>query len=185
LLKILSNNTPEAISKETNQQKIFIKINGTGNKKIFSSSNNFKNKYHPNKIKINDDALIDAQHTIQITEETNTVVLIWNDIIDDCIHMFDGCSDINEIDLSQFDSSHVKQMYNMFSGCTSLISINFANFDTSKVTYMGYMFYKCSSLVSLDLSSFNTSILRSMRYMFEGCSALTSLNLSNFDISTN
>ena len=50
--------------------------------------------------------------------------------------MFDGCSDISEIDLSNFDSSEITDMNNMFYKCSSLTSINLTGFITSQVTAM-------------------------------------------------
>ena len=94
--------------------------------------------------------------------------------------MFTSCSNITEIDLSNFDSSRVTNMSSMFSDCTSLISINFTNFITSQVEQMDYMFYECSSLISLNLSSFDTSKVTDMNCMFSRCLSLSSLDLSNF-----
>ena len=45
----------------------------------------------------------------------------------------------------------------MFNDCSSLTSLDLSNFNTSQVTNMGYMFKYCSSLNSLDLSSFSMS----------------------------
>ena len=97
--------------------------------------------------------------------------------------MFRECSDITEIDLSNFDTSNVENMQLMFYGCSSLTSLNLSNFNTSRVTWMDAMFYGCSSLTSLNLSSFDISQVTYMHYMFYNCSSLTSLNLSNFNIS--
>ena len=74
-------------------------------------------------------------------------------------------------------------MNQMFFDCTSLTSLDLSNFDTSQVTEMFGMFYSCSSLTSLDLSYFDTSQVIDMGYMFSYCSSLTSLNLSNFNTS--
>ena len=40
----------------------------------------------------------------------------------------------------------------MFDGCSGLTSLDVSNFDTSNVTDMGYMFDGCSGLTSLDVS---------------------------------
>ena len=68
------------------------------------------------------------------------VELIWNQSPTNCSRMFYGCSNISEIDFSDFDSSNVENMNYMFNGCSSLTSINFNNFDTSKVTDMQNLF---------------------------------------------
>ena len=44
--------------------------------------------------------------------------------------MFFQCSDITEIDLSNFNTSKVNNMIGMFNGCSSLTSLNLSYFDT-------------------------------------------------------
>ena len=90
---------------------------------------------------------------------------------------------ILELDLSNFDTSKVTNMYAMFNGMSNLTTLNLSNFDTSKVTKMWTMFNGMSNLTSLNLSSFNTSQVTDMSWMFKGMSNLTTLNLSNFNTS--
>ena len=48
--------------------------------------------------------------------------------------MFEGCSHMKSLDLSNFDTSLVTDMANFFSGCSSLYSIDFGNtFKTENV----------------------------------------------------
>ena len=98
-------------------------------------------------------------------------------------YLFKNLTQVQSIDLSNFDTSNVTYMSDMFYNCSSLTSLDLSNFDTSKVTNMSYMFYNCSSLTSLDLSNFDTSNVTSMNHMFYECSSLTSLDLSNFNTS--
>ena len=44
----------------------------------------------------------------------------------------------------------------MFNGCSSLTNLNLSNFNTQNVTNMFCMFNGCSSLTNLNLSNFNT-----------------------------
>ena len=90
---------------------------------------------------------------------------------------------ILELDLSNFDTSKVTNMYAMFNGMSNLTTLNLSNFDTSKVTKMWVMFNGMSNLTSLNLSSFNTSQVTDMSWMFKGVSNLATLDLSNFDTS--
>ena len=92
-------------------------------------------------------------------------------------------SNFTSIDLSGFNTSQVKSMFNMFLGMSNLTSLNLSNFDTSNVTDMNSMFSGMSNLVALDLSNFDTSNVTDMNSMFSGMSNLTSLNLSNFNTS--
>ena len=65
----------------------------------------------------------------------------------------------------------------MFSMCNSLLSSSdISNFDTSHVKNMSYIFYECSALLSLpDISKWDTSNAMDMNNMFSGCQSLNSL----------
>ena len=67
----------------------------------------------------------------------------------------------------------------MFNGCSALTSLDLTNFNTAKVEFMDYMFHGCSALTSLDLTNFNTAKVTYMNNMFEGCSALTTIYASD------
>ena len=59
-------------------------------------------------------------------------------------------------------------MYGMFCNCSSLNSLNLSNFNTNNVTNMYCMFCDCSSLTSLNLSNFNTNNVTDISWMFSG-----------------
>ena len=80
--------------------------------------------------------------------------------------------------LKGLDNSNVTNMYGMFDGCSSLTSLDLSNFNTSNVTRMNSMFYGCSSLTSLDLSNCDTSNVTNMSAMFSGCSSLTDVYIT-------
>ena len=71
----------------------------------------------------------------------------------------------------------------MFQFCSSLTSVDLSNFDTSEMTDMMMMFYNCSSIVSINLSSFDTSNVTNMDYMFQNCTSLKFVDISNFNIT--
>ena len=95
--------------------------------------------------------------------------------------MFEGCSSLQELDLSNFNTNNVTDMSFMFCGCSSLRELDLSNFNTENVTNMECMFDGCSSLQELDLSNFNTNNVTDMSFMFNGCSSLRELVLSSFD----
>ena len=95
-------------------------------------------------------------------------------------HMFFGCKTLLSLDLSNFDTSHCKNMASMFFGCRNLKNLNVSNLNTSKVTYMSNMFAYCSSLKTLNLSNFNTENVTNMGNMFQDCTSLVELNIENF-----
>ena len=45
----------------------------------------------------------------------------------------------------------------MFNNCSSIEELNISNFITDNVTNMQKMFYKCILLKKLNLSNFNTT----------------------------
>ena len=168
---------------EYNSYNITLKIKGIGTKNIFSSDSNYCSKYHPDEVYINGYKKNDVTHSYNLNQTDNFIGLIWYNLISSCDHMFYGCSDITDINLTNFNTSIVENMRDMFNGCSSLTSLNLSNFDTSKVKKMNRMFSNCSSLTSLNLSNFDTSNVEKMNRMFNNCSSLTSLNLSNFETS--
>ena len=98
--------------------------------------------------------------------------------------MFQGCSSLTSLDVSNFSTQNVTNMQSMFQGCSSLTSLDVSNFSTQNVTKIQSMFRGCSSLTSLDVSNFSTQNVTNMYYMFQGCSSLTSINLGDkFDAS--
>ena len=95
-------------------------------------------------------------------------------------NMFQDCTSLTSIDLSNFNTQYITSMNSMFYWCVSLTSINLFNINTQNITAMGYMFYGCSSLKSINLSNFNTENVINMGHMFYGCSSLTNIDLSKF-----
>ena len=180
LFQILANNNLLSINSKFSN--ITLKIKGTGNRYIFGHDSYyyFDTSFYPHLIYINGDLQKTIKHNYNFNKTENYVKLVWNFTINNCGNMFYECSDITEIDLSNFDTSQVEIMYYMFYGCSSLTSINLFNFKTSNVTVMHYMFYNCYSIQSLNLSSFDTTQVTRMDFMFSHCSSLISLNLTNF-----
>ena len=97
--------------------------------------------------------------------------------------MFLNCSNLVELDVSNFDTSNVSIMKDMFASCKALVSLNLSKFVTIKVTDMKDMFQSCNKLTSLELGNFDTSNVTDMAYMFDNCKQLTELDISNFDTS--
>ena len=54
--------------------------------------------------------------------------------------MFDGCSPIKELNLSNFHTNKVNDMSFMFSFCLSLEELNLSNFNTNNVTEINGIF---------------------------------------------
>ena len=67
--------------------------------------------------------------------------------------MFARCSSLKELNLNNFNTNNVTDMYGMFYGCSSLKELNFNNFNTNNVTDMSCMFGKCSDEIKLKIKS--------------------------------
>lgn len=108
---------------------------------------------------------------------------LYTNTTDDMTSMFENCTSLKEIDLSNFETENVYSMNDMFMNCSSLKTIDTSKFNTAKVKDMQFMFYNCSSLQTLDVSNFNTSNVTDMTNMFYSCKLLKNIDLTNFDTS--
>ena len=97
--------------------------------------------------------------------------------------MFQNCSALTTLDLSNFNTANVTNMSSMFYGCSGLKSLDVSKFNTSKVTNMASMFYSCTELTSIKFGNQNGGKVTNINYMFNKCSKLKSLDLSSFDFS--
>jgi surface protein len=93
--------------------------------------------------------------------------------------MFSNCSSLTSLDLSNFNTSNVKNMESIFYNCSSLTSLDLSNFNTSNVKNMEFMFSSCSSLTNLDLSKFDTTKVTNMAWMFCECANLNTIYVSD------
>ena len=97
------------------------------------------------------------------------------------INTFRSCSSLTQLDVSNWDTSNVTNMSSMFQDCSSLTQLDVSNWDMSNVTSIGSMFYNCSKLTTLDVNNWDTSNVTSMGNIFNNCSSLTQLDLSSWD----
>ena len=113
----------------------------------------------------------------------------------DSSYVFSNFTNVNYIDLSNFDTSNVTDMSDMFSMTGNPVSrleiVGLDNFDTSNVTNMGRMFFKTGYNATTwdigDISNWDTSKVNNMSSMFNsaGYNATTFNigNINNWDTS--
>ena len=78
--------------------------------------------------------------------------------------MFNGCSNLTSLDLSNWDTSKVTTMHSMFLGCSALGYLNINDWDVSNLTSVDSMFHGAGNgNLELDLSEWNTEKLTSAR----------------------
>ena len=105
--------------------------------------------------------------------------------VNDMGWMFYNCHKLKEIKgINKFNSNQVTKMNSMFQQCNELEYLDLSNFDTSKVNDMGFMFNHCHKLKEIKgINKFNTNQVTKMKAMFQECNELEYLDLSNFDTS--
>ena len=165
--------------------KILLKVKGKGNDLVKILSSDYNN-YMPTSYYLNNrqDPIDFSGKSIALPDSINKVELIFGTNVQNCNSMFKGCSDILEIDLSNFTSSDVQDINSMFEDCTSLKNIKLGNFKTSQMNALEKVFYGCSSLGSLDLSDFNVSHITGFSHVFDGCNSLKYIDFTNFNPSS-
>ena len=94
--------------------------------------------------------------------------------------MFAG-SGINSIDLSNFDTSSVKDMGLMFTGTENLENLDLSGIDVSHVTNVNNILMG-SKVKQLDLTGLSWDSLTSFNLMFSGANSLEVLNANNMTL---
>ena len=100
-----------------------------------------------------------------------------------CGGLFEGFENLEEADISNLDTSQVRNIGWMFYGCKSMTSLDLSGLDLSGVVNYAHMFGNCTALKSLILPNTNSSNATNMSCMFCGCSSLEELDLSSFDLA--
>ena len=89
------------------------------------------------------------------------------------------------VDISYWDTSHIKDFSGMFKECTKLKSIyGIENLDMRNAVTLKNMFLKCESLEKLDLEKWRFENLEDITGLFFGCLKLTDVgDISSWDTS--
>ena len=160
------------------QFEINLTIKGTGNQNIINSGFYLE----PSEILVEGEAKPSCKKSCTFQKDINQVTIKFDRLIESCESMFDGLTNIKEIDLSNLDTSKVINMSSMFNDCTNLEKIIFGNINTSSVQNMFQLFHNCIKLTSIDVSNFDTSNVISMESIFSHCESIMSINVSNFNV---
>ena len=99
-------------------------------------------------------------------------------------NMFNGCEMLTSLDISNFDTSNVVNMYGMFCSDFNLRKLNLSNFKTKKVENMDFIFNNNMMMSSLDIRNFDTINVDSKRNFFNGVPSKGKIFL-NFDKISN
>lgn len=88
---------------------------------------------------------------------------------------FESCSQLETLDISNWDTSNISAFANWFYQCRKLTQLDLSHFDTRNATNFKQMFRTCPALTTLNISSFDFSKTTNPYIMFDGCSALENL----------
>ena len=88
-----------------------------------------------------------------------------------CYYWFSSCKNLTDIEgIENLNTENVTNMNSMFDRCSALTSLDLTNFSTAKVSDMSYMFMGCSALTTIFVSDkFVTDLVTSSDNMFHMC----------------
>ena len=117
------------------------------------------------------------------TSDNGDKIIVSTEDLSHCFYEEDDDYELEIVDLTNLDVSHVTNLQGMFRNCTNLTSLDVSNWDTSNVTNAASMFKMCNDLTNLDVSNWDTSSMINMEWMFLGCYNLANLDVSQWDTS--
>ena len=159
------------------EEKINLVIKGKGQSYFLNSSFYLE----PKEVIINGETKTNVKKIFNFEKDYNNVTIIYEDKLNSCENMFNGITNITEIDLTEFDTSEVTNMDFMFNQSINLEKITFGNINTSKVESMSWLFQNCIRLKSINISNFDTSSVKNMDGIFRYMETITSIDVSKFN----
>ena len=131
-------------------------------------------------IRINDE-LIPFSYKYKFPSSGNyTIKYTFPHSLEKACYLFCGCNTLKKADLSNFDTSKLKNISNMFDFCSNLETLIFFNSPIEKVTDMDEFLIGCFELKNVSFSNFGKEISVSMDKIFMWCEKLENVDLSNF-----
>lgn len=97
-------------------------------------------------------------------------------------YMFNNCPELTAIDVSRWDTSQFTSdaIRGTFYGCTNVQELNVSNWKVNNLTILSNTFSGCSSITKLDVSKWVTTNFTNLSGTFQGCSNLTELDVSKW-----
>ena len=113
--------------------------------------------------------------------DINPDISKWNvSRVKNMYNMFRGCQNLSDLDLSDWNVSNVEIMRSLFHFCHKFNS-DISQWDVSNVKDMGHMLHGCD-IFDQDLKDWVVSKVENMEYMFDACYKFNS-NISKWDVS--
>ena len=116
-------------------------------------------------IKLSEASYLFQKFTNMITLDFDN--LVTTDVVTNMTSMFQSCSKLGEIDLSNFNMQNVTTIEKMFFVCSGLINLKLNNWNPLVLTNVDNAFLYCSQLKEIDFSlvnseTYETDIFKSM-----------------------
>ena len=112
------------------------------------------------------------------------ITFIFKNEIKNLSKLFNMCSNLIDINLSNFKMENVTDTSFMFNKCEMLEKINLSNLNT-QVTITTNMFFECKKLKNINLNNFTKQTVKECGHMFYGCESLKEIDFTNFKIEDN
>ena len=92
------------------------------------------------------------EFTSQIQDLKGSLKVIGGSGLQSCARMFEGCTNLESVDISNFDTREVKDMFGMLNGCDGLNSLIIGNMNTVTESCLYGMPDKCNVVIDFDLA---------------------------------
>ena len=177
--KEITNNKIIAIYKGEHEKKIKII-----NSKLYGNQiNGYKIYQGENNLRYLDEDILEDGKLYSFGNDLIIVQLNFNSSLSSLGHMFEGCENLINIDLSNIESDSIKNMSHTFANCNNLQKVNLKYLNTFRVSSMDSLFEGCKNLVDIQgLENLNTDSLKNISKMFVNCENLIIVNLSSFNL---
>ncbi len=83
--------------------------------------------------------------------------------------VWNGCTNLMDLDLTDFYTPNVATLYYAFTGCVRLQELDLSHWDVKKVVSLYGAFDHCTHLKTLNLSGWETNALTTLRGAFTSC----------------
>ena len=99
--------------------------------------------------------------------------------------LFRFCLNLERIDgIETLNTHNVMFMQNMFQQCSKLIELDISNWNVSNVTNMNGMFRDCNNIETINVSNWDTDKVASMNSMFTNCGSLINVTMNDSDYNS-
>jgi surface protein len=96
--------------------------------------------------------------------------------------MFNNCSNLINLDISNFKTNKVEDMRLIFQNCSKLINLNLINFNSENLFIQYYLFIHCSLFNKLYIYKFITQNNQNMTFLFNKYYNFNKLDVTKFII---